>query len=409
MDGYLLAYYALCHSVGIAALVAAFIAARLLPGGPDARFAAVAASLALIVAPFSALAYLDSRPEAMPSASLILWFVSLAGESLMIASLPRFIHWFFESRHETAAFRVWTAAAVLAFASLPLGLAFSGRQVLFLSIPMVLMPGSIVYVVVNSLRHGVAARGPKEGSAEDRRWRCFLRRVTIATIAFLPALVVLDFFPKLGQAIGLRPQPFLKAFPLFYAVFSLAYLAATIPALTRSAAPAPRLRAEVRGRARDSAHMRRLRTVAEGSRGRLPPRLGAHVPGDRRSALHFPVHGKDPCREDLSQDRRKEQDRAFAQAWPINTTFFRHRLPPAGGCIPAGERRRVRLRQKVRRAWPRKATAGRTGLFPVPEPVRAVADPRLRRGERPAALPFRLRPQRFLGEGLALRGGLPRG
>jgi hypothetical protein len=63
--------------------------------------------------------------------------------------------------------------------------------------------------------------------------------VTIATIAFLPALVVLDFFPKLGQAIGLRPQPFLKAFPLFYAVFSLAYLAAAIPALTRSAAPAP--------------------------------------------------------------------------------------------------------------------------------------------------------------------------
>ena len=51
MTGLILLYYGACHSIGLASLVASFIAARILRGPRDRRFALLAASLALIVLP----------------------------------------------------------------------------------------------------------------------------------------------------------------------------------------------------------------------------------------------------------------------------------------------------------------------------------------------------------------------
>ncbi len=221
MTGLILLYYALCHSVGVAALVVSLMAPRFLPGIRDRRFALLAASLALILLPFSVLSYLGSRVDLPAILRSGLWMVSLSGESLMIAALPRFIHAFFSSRIEKPVLRAWTIAAFTAFASFPLSLALGGNETLLL-VPMALMPASIVYAIGVSLRRRIAAAG-------GARWGGILRGITLASAAFLPILVVLDFFPRLLPFLGL--PPYLKAFPLLYAVISLVYLRGTLPFL----------------------------------------------------------------------------------------------------------------------------------------------------------------------------------
>lgn len=241
MTGLILLYYAACHSIGLAGLVASFIAATVLPGKGDRRFALVSSSLALIVLPFSILSYFWPRGDLPILFRNALWFVSSLGESLMIASLPRFIHSFFGSRHEKAIFRGWAIAAILAFASFPASLAFESLDqrglALVLLVPMVLMPAAIVYVIVASL---------KNATGIARAWRNMLREITIATALYLPLLIAVDFFPVLTQALGL--PPYLKAFPLMYAMLGLIYLRHTLPRLAGA-----RLEAEADAEARANA------------------------------------------------------------------------------------------------------------------------------------------------------------
>jgi DNA-binding CsgD family transcriptional regulator len=233
MDGtpglFLLLYYGACHSIGLVALVVAFVASRLLSGKGDRRFALVATSLALIVLPFSILSYSWPRGGLPLLARNALWLVSSLGESLMISSLPRFIHCFFASRREKAIFRAWDLAALLSFASFPASLvlerlALDGRHyqgwIAILYVPMVLMPASIVYVIAAYLRRARSIEAP---------WRRMLREITVSTIAFLPLLVAFDFFPGLTRGLGL--PLYLKAFPLMYALLGLIYLRLTVPRL----------------------------------------------------------------------------------------------------------------------------------------------------------------------------------
>lgn len=236
MKDLLILYYALCYTAGGVGLIVSLIAARSLAGPRDGRFAAVSGSLALILVPFFVLSYLGSRGDGSPL-RLALWLVIVAGESLLIASLPRFIHSMFPRPRERAMERAWAAAALASLASIPLTLLFP-RFPALLFIPMVLMPAAILYAVIASVA-GLRAGPPQASNAgEGARWLSLIKAVTLLSIAFLPIMLAFDFFPLLaaglGRALGIAFPPFLKAFPLFYALVSLAYATKTVPLLLRA-------------------------------------------------------------------------------------------------------------------------------------------------------------------------------
>jgi DNA-binding CsgD family transcriptional regulator len=107
---------------------------------------------------------------------------------------------------------------------------------------MILMPASILYVIGFSLRHGIMSRRRGEIAAADDRWKDFSRAATRVSAVFLPILLVMDFFPRIALSLGLRLPPYLKAFPLLYAIISFLYLAKTLPSIAgagRDAGPNP--------------------------------------------------------------------------------------------------------------------------------------------------------------------------
>jgi len=233
MDDLLVLYYAICYTAGGAGLVVALIAAKSRSSLPDARFASVIASLALILVPFFVLSYLGSRGEGSPL-SLALWSVSIAGESFLIACLPRFIHSLFPRSRERAIERAWILGALAAFASFPLIILFPRAFALYL-VPMVLMPAAILYVVIVSLA-GVLRGQPWAAvidEGERARWLSLIKSITALSAVFLPLMAAFDFFPvlseSLGRILGIGFPPFLKAFPLFFAILSGVYIAKTLP------------------------------------------------------------------------------------------------------------------------------------------------------------------------------------
>ena len=114
MGGLLVLYYAVCYSIGGAALIVSLIAARSKASPPDARFAVFSLSLALMLVPFSVLSYTGANIR-LKALVFALWFVVAAGEALMIASLPRFMHSLLPSKRQGAIEAMWTASAAVAF------------------------------------------------------------------------------------------------------------------------------------------------------------------------------------------------------------------------------------------------------------------------------------------------------
>jgi DNA-binding CsgD family transcriptional regulator len=232
MRDLILLYYGFCYSIGGAGLVLALIAARLLGGEADRRFASIEAGLALVLVPFFALSYFQSRPGAPEAVKLAIWGLSYAGESLLIALLPRFIHSFFDIKGGAAILRAWTAAAGASFACIPLVLAWTKASPL-LHLQMALLPAAMVYVTATSLARGIARDQWKAGlgEAEKARWRSFSIVVLALTAVFLPIMLLVDFFPGALVGLGISLSVDVKAFPLFYAALSAAYGAFTLPAL----------------------------------------------------------------------------------------------------------------------------------------------------------------------------------
>ena len=237
MGGLLVLYYAVCYSIGGAALIVSLIAARSKASPPDARFAVFSLSLALMLVPFSVLSYTGANIR-LKALVFALWFVVAAGEALMIASLPRFMHSLLPSKRQGAIEAMWTASAAVAFGCQPLALLFPTAAAFLLVVPMVLMPAAILYVSVVFVARGLRDRGWKAGmgEAELARWKSVIKAVTAISAISLPFLLVIDFFPESLVGLRLGLPPFFKVFPLVYAAFGIVYLATTLPLLLRPAA-----------------------------------------------------------------------------------------------------------------------------------------------------------------------------
>jgi DNA-binding CsgD family transcriptional regulator len=237
MNHVIFLYEIICYSVGGIGVLFAVLTGALAKSMIDRRYAAFMASFTIILVSNSFDVYTGNAGVWAGNMILISSFVELAGMSLMIAVLPRFIHSMAALSFERILNRIFAALGLASYAMVILaGLGFP--PLWLANVEFGLLTAVIVYAVVaGNIFLRVWPRRDLT-PAETSRWHRIMRSATVLTTAFIPFFVLIDFFPQLLPSLSDRLPKSLRAFPVFYLLWNLIYILNTLPLYFRRTAAA---------------------------------------------------------------------------------------------------------------------------------------------------------------------------
>jgi DNA-binding CsgD family transcriptional regulator len=227
--GHLVFFYDfVCYSAGALGLLFAVLTAVVRRSLIDRRYAAFMFSFTVILVSESAAVYSRNAGVETDFFSIVRTLIECAGGSLIIATLPRFIHSLMKIPFERTLNRLFVCIAVFSYLIPVAGLLrlpLSGPSTPYYA----LITATILYAV--SAGNFFSRRWPnREASeAEMARWGRLMGSVSILTVAFVPLFVVLDFFPQLLPVISSRLPSSFRSFPAFYLIWNLLYIGHTLP------------------------------------------------------------------------------------------------------------------------------------------------------------------------------------
>ena len=245
MDAAIFAYYLLCYSEGIVAVLVAVLAASLRKTVQDRRFAFFIGGMTVMVLSFTVGSHLISTNRLGGAVATTVGLVNVLSDSFLVFSLPFFVHSLVPFPRAALWNRMWAATAVVVSVAASLAMFFHGPPAAF-TLLFSAMGGAVAYGTLIGIFHLLRRRGQgAEGapSQDRRRWTSILTALPVTSAAYLPFFVIFDLFPRGFPSLTGALQPTVKVFPSFYAIINGLYLVKTVPSLVKGrdyrGAPAP--------------------------------------------------------------------------------------------------------------------------------------------------------------------------
>jgi DNA-binding CsgD family transcriptional regulator len=236
MDKLVFVYYIFCYSTGLlgfaASLLSSFWRTGTIGALRDRRFTFLSLSFSAIVIPFSVSAYLTSLGGESFTAAIILSAVGMAGEAGLVLALPHFIGGFSDPPKMLGKRKIWILLAGLAAVS---GIMFFifirdryiriiGNTIYFAIVAAMLDSIFSGRIAIKTLEKNLSCIASGSRTEEEiLRWIRILRFAIGSSLALLPFMFVVDFFPQFFTVKIPGFPMFFKFFPLLYAIIHATY------------------------------------------------------------------------------------------------------------------------------------------------------------------------------------------
>lgn len=232
MNSFVFAYLIACYSIGAVGLAIAAITALARPSPIERAYVSFMFAFSLVVVSMTLGTFMYTQEVSTRSSYAFAALLNISGCALISMTLPTFSEiltpWRW-ARHFKAGFFVlgslsWFGATIFWFTDWASAAA---------SALLGILGACVLYVTtLGLLRRGKAT---EEGlpEAERLRWASLMGKIRWVAIAFAPLFFIIDFFPERFHALNWFLPKSLRAAPLFYAIWNVIYMIATIPVLAR--------------------------------------------------------------------------------------------------------------------------------------------------------------------------------